>query len=148
MKIAIPVWDNRISPVFDTASRLLIVEVEDQKEVSRFETTLDDQELSRRCLRIQGLGIDMLICGAISRPYSRRLIASGINIISEISGHAEEVLEAYLQGTLSHPRFLMPGCKRNISDQEKKYLACKKPQRKEEKKEVKVKWQRETRVAG
>ena len=133
MKIAIPVWDNRISPVFDTASRLLIVEVEDQKEALRFETTLDDQELSRRCLRIQGLGIDMLICGAISRPYSRMLIGSGIQIISEISGHAEEVLKAYLQGALSHTRFLMPGCKRNRSGQRNKSLACKKPQRKRKK---------------
>ncbi len=133
MKIAIPVWDNRISPVFDTASRLLIVEVEDQKEASRFETTLDDQELSRRCFRIQGLGIDMLICGAISRPYLRMLIGSGIQIISEISGHAEEVLEAYLQGALSHPRFLMPGCNKNRSDQKNKSLVCKKAQRKRKK---------------
>ena len=133
MKIAIPVWDNKISPVFDTASRLLIVEVEDQKEASRFETTLDDQELSRRCLRIQGLGIDMLICGAISRPYLRMLIGSGIQIISEISGHAEEVLEAYLQGALSHPRFLMPGCNKNRSDQKNKSLVCKKAQRKRKK---------------
>ncbi len=133
MKIAIPVWDNRISPVFDTASRLLIVEVEDQKEASRFETALDDQELSRRCLRIQGMEIDMLICGAISRLYSRMLKGSGIQIISEISGHAEEVLEAYLQGALSHPRFLMPGCERNRFGQRNKSLACKKPQRKRKK---------------
>ena len=119
MKIAIPVWDNRISPVFDTASRLLIVEVEDQKEASRFETALDDQELSRRCLRIQGMEIDMLICGAISRPFLRMLATLGIDVVPGISGHPEEVLEAYLQGTLFHSRFLMPGCRRNRIRQRK-----------------------------
>jgi len=113
MKIAIPIWDNRISPVFDTASRFLIIEVEDQKERTRFETILDEQDLSQRCLRIQGLGIDIIICGAISRPYSWMLISLGINIIPEISGQAEDVLKAYLQGNLIHSKFLMPGCKRH-----------------------------------
>ena len=38
-------------------------------------------------------------------------MATGTNIISGISGHPEDVLKAYLQGTLSHSRFSMPGCK-------------------------------------
>ena len=113
MKIAIPIWYNRISPVFDTASRFLIIEVEDEKEKHRFETTLDEHDLTQRCLRIQGLGIDTLICGAISRPYSSMLISSGINIVPEISGQAEDVLKAYLQGSLFDSQFLMPGCKRH-----------------------------------
>lgn len=112
MRIAIPIWGDKVSPVLDTASRLLIVEVADQTEVSRFEIYLDEQDLSRRCFRIQGMEVDILICGAISRPFLRMLMASGINIIPEISGHAEEVLEAYLKGNLFHSRFLMPGCKR------------------------------------
>lgn len=121
MRIAIPVWDHKVSPVLDTASRLLIVEVEDQGETSRFETCLDEQDLSRRCFRIQGLELDLLICGAISRQFSRMLMASGIDIIPEISGLAEEVLRAYLQGNLFHSRFLMPGCKRSRFEQGKKW---------------------------
>ncbi|MDY7038856.1 MAG: NifB/NifX family molybdenum-iron cluster-binding protein [Thermodesulfobacteriota bacterium] len=112
MRIAIPIWDDKISPVLDTASRLLIVEVEDRREASRFETYLDVQDLPGRCFRIQGLGVDILICSAISRPFLRRLMASGIKIIPGISGHPEDVLEAYLKGTLSNSRFLMPGCKK------------------------------------
>ena len=110
MRIAVPIWEDRISPVLDTASRLLIIEVEKQHEASRFETTLDEQDLYRRCFRIQNLGVDLLICGAISRPYFRRLMATGIDIISGISGQLEDVLKAYLKGTLSHSRFSMPGC--------------------------------------
>jgi len=110
MRVAVPIWEDRISPVFDTASRLLIIEVENQIEASRFETYMDEQDLYRRCFRIQNLGVDILICGAISRPYFRRLMATGINIITGISGHPEEVLEAFLQGTLYQQRFSMPGC--------------------------------------
>jgi predicted Fe-Mo cluster-binding NifX family protein len=41
------------------------------------------------------------------------LKASGIKIISGISGPAEDVIEAYLNGNLLKPKFLMPGCKSN-----------------------------------
>jgi predicted Fe-Mo cluster-binding NifX family protein len=110
MKTAIPIWDGKISPVFDTASKLLIIQVEDKKETSRFEAHLDDQNLSRRCSRIQDLGIDVLICGAISRPFYRMLVAGGVNVIPWISGPAEDVLDAWMNGTLLDSRFLMPGC--------------------------------------
>jgi len=113
MRIAIPIWDTKVSPVLDTASRLLVVEIENRNEASRFEIYLDELDLSRTCFRIQGMDVDTLICGAISRHFARMLKGSGINVIPEISGQAEEVLEAYLQGELFNPKFLMPGCKRN-----------------------------------
>ena len=113
MRIAIPIWDTKVSPVLDTASRLLVVEIENRNEASRFEIYLDEQDLSRTCFRIQGMDVDTLICGAISRHFARMLKGSGINVIPEISGQAEEVLEAYLQGKLFNPKFLMPGCNRN-----------------------------------
>ena len=111
MKIAIPIWGNRISPVFDAASRLLVVDVSDNREPVRSETELQMQDLSRRCIRIQDLGVDILICGAITGHFMRLLKAAGIDVISGISGNTEEILGAYLQGRLSQPRFLMPGCK-------------------------------------
>ena len=109
MKIAIPVWEDKVSPVLDTASRLLVVEVEAQKESSRFETYLDVKDLSGRCVRIRALGVDVLICGAISRPFLRILEASGIHTVPGIVGHPEEVLKAYLKGDLVNSKYLMPG---------------------------------------
>jgi predicted Fe-Mo cluster-binding NifX family protein len=110
MKIAIPIWEGKVSPVFDTASRLLILQVEDKNETSRFETFLDESDLTRRCLRIQALGVDTLICGAISGQFHRMLTADNVEIIPWISGVAEDVLKAYLDGKIFHSKFLMPGC--------------------------------------
>lgn len=110
MRIAFPIWEDKISPLLDTASRLLIVEMEDRNETSRFEIYLDEQDLSRRCFRIRGMEVDILICGAISHHFARMLVGSGIDVIPEISGQAEEVLKAYLKGDLFNSRFLMPGC--------------------------------------
>jgi len=115
MKIAIPVWEGKVSPVFDTASRLLVLQVEDKKESSRFETYLNGQDLTQRCVRIQNSGVDILICGAISRHFCRMIMAAGINVIAWISGSLEDVLDAYLNGTLFHSRFLMPGCNKRAN---------------------------------
>ena len=112
MRVAIPVWEDKVSPVFDTASTLLIVEVDDHSEASRFIIFLDEQNLTRRRHRIQGLEVDVLICGAISRPFSRMLLGSGVEVIQEISGPFEEVLNAYLQGNIFNSKFLMPGCRK------------------------------------
>ncbi|MGD2124534.1 MAG: NifB/NifX family molybdenum-iron cluster-binding protein [Desulfobacteraceae bacterium] len=108
-----PIWENKISPVLDTASRLLVLDIEDQSEAARLEIYFDEHDLSRRRFRIQALGVDILICGAVSRPFLRMLTASGVSVIPGISGHAEDVIRGCLQGNLSQSRFLMPGFKRN-----------------------------------
>ena len=113
MRIAVSIWEDKVSPVLDTASKLLIIESEMKKEVSRFEARLFAQDISRRCYFVRSLNIDVLICGAASRQLSGRLISSGIEVISGISGSVEEVLKAYLQGTLLHSRFIMPGYQLN-----------------------------------
>ena len=117
MRIAIPIWEGKISPVLDTASKLLIIEDKTQNESSRFETNLIEQDISQRCSFIRGLDLDVLICGAVSRQFSEMLKACGIKIISGISGPVEDVLEAYLQGVLLHSGFFMPGSKRGHFDQ-------------------------------
>jgi predicted Fe-Mo cluster-binding NifX family protein len=118
MRLAIPIWGHRISPVLDTASNLLVVEIEDQRETSRSQTFLDENDTSRRCLRIRSLEIDTLLCGAVSRVFLRMLSASGIHVIPEISGPTEDIIKAYLQGGLFRSRFQMPGCRRKRLDRQ------------------------------
>ena len=108
MRIALSIWGDKISPVLDTAGKLLVVDNKNQKE-SRFEAYLPEKDLSRRCAFIRGLGVDVLICGAVSRHLTKILMASGIEIVSGISGRVEDVLTAHLQGDLTQPKYLMPG---------------------------------------
>jgi predicted Fe-Mo cluster-binding NifX family protein len=116
MKIAVSVWEGRVSPVFDTASRLLVLDVEGAEEASRFEVFLDEETCSRKCSRIQVLGVEILICGAISRYFQGILSSSGIRVIPWVCGAASEVVNAYMNGTLSQPRYLMPGCRPREND--------------------------------
>lgn len=114
MRIALPIWGDKISPLLDTASRLLVLDEGGWRKSDRFEVSLVGMDLRTRCIRIQALEIQILICGAVSRLFSVMLSGLGVHVISGISGGAEEVLHAYHHEGLSDPRFLMPGYKRRF----------------------------------
>jgi predicted Fe-Mo cluster-binding NifX family protein len=110
MKLAIPVWGDRVSPVLDVAQHLLVVEVEGGTETLRHTETICDATLAQRTRLLVNLGIDAVICGAISRPLEEMMFSSGIEIVPHICGRVEEVLGVYLSGGLIERRFSMPGC--------------------------------------
>lgn len=109
MRLALPLWESKISPVLDSATRLLVVDVEDKDELSRSEIHLDGMDLPMKCRKIRDIGVDVLICGAVTRQLAARLKASGINIVPGISGRLDDVLHACFHGNLARSEYLMPG---------------------------------------
>ena len=110
MKVAVPIWAGRVSPVLDVARRLVVAELEGRTEISRKEEPVAETDLFRRAQRIRQLGVDVLICGAVSRPLEDMLRANGVQVTPWVCGSVEEVLQAFLCGRLSEASFLMPGC--------------------------------------
>jgi len=110
MKIAIPVWNDCVSNVFDFAHRLLLVDIENGREVERSEVELKAQSLPQRAGSLKNLGVDVLICGAISRALACMVAASGTEVLAFVTGRVDDVLQAYLTGQLVKPEFTMPGC--------------------------------------
>ena len=110
MIIAIAVWQSRVSPVFDTAGRLLILDVENGREACRKELSTLGLSIQERVNRLVELDVDVLICGAISRQLEDMALASGIRVVPWLTGDVEEALEWYLSGKPINTRFLMPGC--------------------------------------
>ncbi len=111
MRLAIPIWNERVSPVFDAASRLVLIEVEQGTEVSRQMVEVGaDLFPVQRVRRLTDLQVGVLICGAISRPLASFVSAAGIDLIPWVAGPVEDVLRAYLADRLSEPRWRMPGC--------------------------------------
>jgi len=110
MKIAIPIYGDSISNVFDFATRLLLVDIENGKEANRSEVALESQSLSQRTGQIKNLEVDVLVCGAISRVLANMVTTSGIQVLPYVTGSINDVLQAYLTGQLVKPEFSMPGC--------------------------------------
>jgi predicted Fe-Mo cluster-binding NifX family protein len=110
MKVAIPVWKGRISPVLDVASKVLLVEIISHRELNRQEYTLVPSNPWARAQAIRQLGAEVLICGAVSRQLEAALRSAEIQVICNICGPVEAVLTAYCEGRLDENVFLMPGC--------------------------------------
>ena len=110
MKVALTVWENRISPLFDSARMLLIVDIVDRMETGRCFESFHCESPFSRAVRLSDLKIEVLICGAVSDPFANTIEANGIKIIAFVAGAVDEVLKAYLTGELGDSRFRMPGC--------------------------------------
>ena len=104
MKIAIPIWQGRISPVFDVASQVLIVEVVDGQEKNRAQASLSTEDPLERAKLLAILGVELLICSRVSKTVEMALASQGIKVLQNISGEVEEVLKAYIDGNLDQEK--------------------------------------------
>jgi predicted Fe-Mo cluster-binding NifX family protein len=110
MKVAIPHWQGRVSPVFDVAGSVLVVELGDGIERARRDVAFDVEDPRGRSARLMETGANVLVCGAISRPLEMAISTAGIEVIPQICGDVECVLAAFIDGRLRQGGFLMPGC--------------------------------------
>lgn len=110
VKVALTVWENRISPVFDSARMVLVAQIEKGAVVGRHYEPLDYELPLSRVSKLSKLGVRVLICGAISQIFANTIEAHGIRIFPFVAGDVNQVLDAYLKGSLLIPSFQMPGC--------------------------------------
>jgi predicted Fe-Mo cluster-binding NifX family protein len=111
VKIAIPVCNDRISTVFEAAEELLVVDNKPGASQIRFRAACLQKSMISRTMQLKILGIDVLICGALTRPVKHRIEATGIRVISFVRGTVDEILEAFGKGELADQRYILPGCR-------------------------------------
>ena len=110
MKLALTVCENRISPLFDCARMLLIVDIVDRTSTGRHFEVLHYESPFSRAAKLSDLGVKVLICGAVSDQFANIIETYGIRIVPFVAGAVDEVLDAYLTGGLYNAKFRMPGC--------------------------------------
>ena len=108
MKIALTVWGNRISPVFDSAQTLLVAQIEKQKIINKSYEPFDTNNLNF-IENFNKMGVSVLICGAISEKPANLIAFSGIELIPFVTGTAAKVLDLYLNNTPVSAAYFMPG---------------------------------------
>ncbi len=102
-RTAIPVFRGRVAPVLDTCTCLVILN-SDLHRVS-IECTC----LQSRLQMFENLGIQVIICGAVSEFLSRLLQEKNVRMICGIAGDIDEVIQAYRTGRLHLACYRMPG---------------------------------------
>lgn len=97
MKIAIPLFKERISPHFGASGKILLIDIEG--ETVRRETMLDVRgksamEIARLLVE---LGVEKIICGGIQYYYKEWLIGKGIGVMYNQKGEAGETIRMILE---------------------------------------------------
>lgn len=105
MKIAMPIFQERISPRFDFSPEMWIIEVEGAEVVRKETFSTLSFDPHQRMEQLTSKGVEKLICGGIDRFSARELGGRGIEVIQDVIGEAEAVLDQFVKGTLR------PGCR-------------------------------------
>ncbi len=109
MKIAVSLFGTRVSPRFDCAPQVLLVDVEQGQPVRREEVDIADFSSEQRVARLGELGVDTLICGAIDRYTAQQLDEQGMTVFQWVSGEAEDALACLLRGELASDAMMGSG---------------------------------------
>jgi predicted Fe-Mo cluster-binding NifX family protein len=112
MKAALSIWEGRMSPVFDVARQALVLTIENGVVSSRQTESIEAPAPAAKVARLLALGINTLVCGAISRPLHHDLTAKGVNVIAFVAGEIEAVVSSFIAGKLPSETLSMPGCRR------------------------------------
>jgi predicted Fe-Mo cluster-binding NifX family protein len=92
MRVGIPVTGNRVAPVFEVARRILMLD-NGSLHVPMEIRFSDSTVLARVDALIQNR-VRLLVCGGIAGWVEQVLRASGVDVISQVSGSADEIARA------------------------------------------------------
>jgi predicted Fe-Mo cluster-binding NifX family protein len=109
LRIAVPVFRGRVSPVLDTCDQLFLPEPGGKKQAAPKMVPMKGLSIYERASEMKKLGIQFIICGAVSESFYNLLKETGIDLRCGISGDIDEVVQAYHNGKLDQPMFRMPG---------------------------------------
>ena len=108
-RVAIPVFESRVSPVLDSCQRLVVVDIADGCEIRRQEISFDKMSIHERIEIIARWGIRKIICAGISDVMCKFLAGKNIALVSGIAGEFEKIINAYICSRLDNECFAMPG---------------------------------------
>ena len=95
MKLALAIFENRISPRFDVAPKMRVYKIEGKNIMHNRDIFCKEWPEMDRVWRLKDLGVDVLVCGAIAQNVRKILFNNGIIVIPWILGNAEDFLRKF-----------------------------------------------------
>ncbi len=84
----------------DVSSRYAIFETEDGHIKQKMDISLNTEGENRRVEKLKEIGVDTIICGAVSGCVAQIINEKGMRLLPMIYGPVEEIIEHYLTDTL------------------------------------------------
>jgi predicted Fe-Mo cluster-binding NifX family protein len=111
MKVALNISGKRIAPLLDVGMDFYLCELKEQKVVKTTVLTSNELFVEHRIRQLSRLGVQLLICGAISRQCRLMVELQGIQVVGFLSAEYQEVIDLLCRDSFKAlQRFSMPGC--------------------------------------
>jgi predicted Fe-Mo cluster-binding NifX family protein len=108
MRVAIPLFRDRISPRFDVCPEIWVIELNNGEIVNQEKCPMASFNLQQRLDQLTSRRVDKVICGGIDSFCMDHLGNMGIDVIHNVAGDAEGVLNLFIRGVL-RPGFYFNG---------------------------------------
>ena len=113
MKVAIPKSRRRIAPLFEVAERFLIVDLDRSPTGHARPWRIwhaGDLLIDEKCRALCAEGVEVLLCGALSKAWERYLVELGIEVHPFLLGNIDEIIPTFeREGVAGMYRQAMPG---------------------------------------
>ncbi|MCK8603735.1 NifB/NifX family molybdenum-iron cluster-binding protein [Desulfoferrobacter suflitae] len=95
MKIATPLFQDRVSPHFGSSSRFLLIELGNGRIIQQAVWDLGESSAMELAARLIDLGVKTIICGGMQSACKQWLEDRGAVVLDNRRGPAREVIQAY-----------------------------------------------------
>lgn len=96
MRIAVPIFNEQVSPRFDSAKELILFDADNGKVLDKRRLISIELSCSEKIKKLIELQIDTLLCGGIDKKCEHSLESCGIKVNPWLHGDAETLLSEYL----------------------------------------------------
>jgi predicted Fe-Mo cluster-binding NifX family protein len=100
VKVAIPRLGESIAPCFEYSASFAIFTIKDGHVVDQIDFPVCSNDPFDRVRLLRDQQVNTIICGGVMERYEDLLKASGIQVISWVSGTIEDLLNLFLRGQL------------------------------------------------
>jgi predicted Fe-Mo cluster-binding NifX family protein len=100
MRVILCTLNGRIAPKYYDAAQLLLLHIRDGVVAHREVIAVEALEPDELCSLVLHMKTDVVICGGIRQDYQEKLAGSSVQLIYNVIGNTEEVVERFVEGTL------------------------------------------------
>jgi len=97
MKIAIPLFKDRVAPHFGSFPKILLVEIMQASICQEPGRDICGENLLDISRRLVSLGVEKVICGGIPLVYKEWLVGKGVIVQDNRKGEVREIIQELLK---------------------------------------------------
>jgi len=101
VRVAIPRFGEQVAPCFEYSATITIFVLRRREIAEQQDFRLQSRDALDRVRLLRDQQVGTLICGGVHERVEQMLCASGIRVISWVTGTVDDLLNRFIEGTLT-----------------------------------------------